>query len=54
VLRERGGGRRPGDGIAHQLQRDRAIEPVVVRFLDDTHPAFAELADTAVPADPIN
>jgi hypothetical protein len=44
-------GLRARDGIAHQLDRDGPVEPFVVRFIHDAHPAFAKLTHDPVAAD---
>ena len=38
---------------ADHLERDRPIQPVVVSGVDDAHSTLAQLADDAVPADPV-
>ena len=35
----------------HRLHRDRALEPLVARRIDDAHPAFAQLALDRIAAD---
>ena len=40
-------------GQRHDLHGDRALQPVVARRVDDAHPAFADLAQHRVAADPL-
>ena len=42
---------RPAHRIAHQLDRNGAIEAFVVRFIHDAHPAFAKLTHDPIAAD---
>ena len=43
--------RRVGVEFANHFQRNNALQALVLRFLDDTHPAFANSRENAVRTD---